>query len=120
MYRRATTRKADSAVYATARDHKGQHITFRIGQPVSLGAAHDRWERLDSRLSSFAHNERGEYRQGAVKRRPVRVRYDGRMFNVEHLEVRAVDDHGRGLGSDRHTLAFPVPYRAVRSALSGN
>jgi hypothetical protein len=35
---------------------------------------------------------------------------------VTSFEVRAVDEHGRGLGSLRHGLAFPVPYRACRIA----
>lgn len=77
--------------------------TFRVGQPVDWSTAQARWQRLDDRR---------------LLGRTQRVRFDGRRYPVAmsrgFIEVRAVDDHGRGLGSERHERAFPVPYRAIR------
>jgi hypothetical protein len=87
------------AVYATCTSKHGT-ITFRVGLPVAWAAAQARWERLDARR-----------RAGAS----VRVRWARRWYRAMFLEVRAVDRHGRGLGSDRHSLAFPVPYRYLQS-----
>lgn len=84
------------AVYAVCPDG----LAFRIGLPVSWGRAQDRWSRLDARLRA----------------RGLTIRHDGRRWAAMRLEVRAVDAHGRGLGSERHALAFPVPYRLARVA----
>lgn len=73
--------------------------TFRVGLPVDWRAAQARWLRLDDR-------------RRAGKR--LRVRWMRRHYRVRFFEVRTVDYHGRGLGSERHGLAFPVPYRACR------
>ena len=94
------------AVYAiTDNVRHGEHIAFRVGQPIGWNSAQNRYERLYAR-------ERG-IRQPA---RPVKVRHDGRVYRVKAFEVRAADAHGRGLGSERHATAIVVPYRAVRSA----
>lgn len=88
------------ALYATARTPSGFPLTFRVGQPVDWNTAIQRWDRLDNRRL------RG-------KRQTIRnARKD---YTVEHFELRAVDSNGRGLGSDRHTLAFPIPYRQCRT-----
>jgi hypothetical protein len=97
------------AVYATTpvmRD--GTRVTFRVGQPVHQDRADARWMRLDNRKGGWE----------GVDRRPVTVKHDGRSYPVEHLEVRATDTHGRGLGAARHATALTVPYRALRSAKS--
>lgn len=86
------------AVYANCEDYQGRRVTFRVGQPASWDAAQARWRRLD-------------YRR-LFKRAPV-VRHARRRYTVQSLEVRAVDPHGRGLGSERHGSALLVPYRAV-------
>lgn len=90
-----------AAVYAitTARDAAGRRITFRVGQPVDWNTAQARWTRLDD-----------------VRRagRAIRIGWMRRRYKVAFLEVRTVDYHGRGLGSERHRDAFTVPYRAVR------
>jgi len=103
------------AVYLTVKlaavAHDGRpredHVTFRIGQPVSLDAAHKRHQRLQDRavLRKLAH----------------RIRHARRWYTTAAsdwywFEVRAVDKHGRGLGSERHATAIPVPYRAIRIA----
>jgi hypothetical protein len=91
------------AVYATTQRRDGTPgPTFRIGRPVSLGRAHDRWQR---------HDRNGT---GLGPSRPLAVRFDGRRLPVRFLEVRAVDSDGRGLGSERHALAFTVPDRCLR------
>lgn len=87
------------ALYATARDSAGEREHFRIGQPTDFLTAQRRWLRLDDRR--------------LLNRRPV-VRANRRQYVVEFFEVRAVDRHGRGLGSERHTLAHPVPFRAAK------
>lgn len=95
------------AVYVTCDTRHGQ-ITFRVGQPVSWNLAQARWSRIADRLDGF---------NGHVKR-PVTIRHDGRRYCACKfwVEVRPVDAHGRGVGSERHTLAFPVPYRAMTTA----
>jgi len=70
-------------------------MTFRLGQPVKQGVADARWDRLDSKR-----------RNGGL-----RVRFDGRSFPVAFLEMRQVDRVGRGLGSERHGRAMPLPLR---------
>lgn len=89
------------AVYAitSARDKLGNRVTFQIGQAVDWQTAQARQYRLDSAR-----------RAG----RAIRVRWMRRRYRVEWLEVRAIDYHGRGLGSERHRDAFQVPYRNVR------
>lgn len=88
------------AVFAIADVPEGPHaLSFRVGQPVSWDVAQDRFARLYGRR--FAG-------------RAQTVRHDGKRYKVRNYEVRAVDQFGRGLGSDRHKLAFPVPYRANR------
>jgi len=75
--------------------------TFRVGQPVDWDTAQARWSRLDDRR---------------IAGRKPRVRHDGKRYIVNSFEVRSVDTFGRGLGSERHTLAFPVPYRLCRQS----
>lgn len=94
------------AVYATCIDRRGERLTFRVGLPVEWNTAIARWYRLDNWRTG---------REGA-RLRELLVRWSRRQYRVLHFEVRAVDRHGRGLGSDRHALAFPVPYRLCRSA----
>lgn len=86
------------AVYATAR-RGADIVTFRVGQPVAWNVAMDRWYRLDDRRVSG--------------RRPV-VKANRRKYEVETFEVRAVDAHGRGLGSKRHETALTARYRDCR------
>jgi hypothetical protein len=95
------------AVYVICETRHGT-LSFRVGQPVSWDRAQARWQRIADRLDGF---------NGQAKRR-ITVRHDGRRYCVRSMcvEVRAVDAHGRGLGSERHTLAFPVPYRALSTA----
>lgn len=95
------------AVYANCIDAAGETLTLRIGLPIEWDFAINRWYRLDDRLRGY---------NGKPSRR-IRVRYNRRWYTVDSLEVRSVDRHGRGLGSERHELAFPVPYRLVRSAI---
>ncbi len=93
------------AVYVTVKLRDGSAVTFRVGQPTNWHRASARWHRLDARRAA-----------GRVQT----VRHDGRRYPLDTargcVEVRAVDAHGRGLGSERHALAFPVPYRALRVA----
>jgi hypothetical protein len=84
------------AVFATCMDYTGERLTFRVGQPVDWFTAQNRWERLD----------------GARALRRA-IRWARRRYAVQHFEVRAVNRHGQGLGSDRHATAIPVPYRAL-------
>lgn len=93
-------RNEKHAVYATTVDRRGERQTFRVGQPVKWDTAIARWTRLDSA------------RLGGKK--PA-VRANRRQYRVEFYEVRAVDRHGRGLGSERHGIAHPVPYRTVKT-----
>jgi hypothetical protein len=44
-----------------------------------------------------------------------RVRHARRWYRIDFYEVRSTDRHGRGLGSERHATALPVPYRAHRA-----
>lgn len=84
------------ALYATTADG----VTFRIGQPTTWDGAQARWSRF------------------ALNARAIRLRHSRRWYALPlmRLEVRATDKHGRGLGSDRHERAIPVPYRALRLA----
>lgn len=94
-----------TATYTVCRAHDGSQHTFRLGQPMAgLDTADARWARVDDRR-----------RDG----RDQRVRFDGKSYRVEWVENRSVDNHGRGLGSERHGLAMPVPYRALRMAPKG-
>lgn len=79
-------------------------LAFRVGRPVKWDRAVARWYRADDRR-----------RAG----RAFRVRHDGRSYPVAAFEVRAVDRDGRGLGSERHAFAFPVPFRAMRLIPAG-
>lgn len=74
-------------------------VTFRVGNPAVWDVAIARWYRLDDlrRLG-----------------RAIRIRHARRWYRVESFEVRAVDRHGRGIGSDRHARAIPVVYGSVR------
>lgn len=88
------------ALFAIASVPEGPHaLSFRVGQPVDWNTAQARWQRLDDRR---------------IAGRKQYVRHDGRRYPVAAFEVRAVDKFGRGLGSDRHKLAFPVPFRLCR------
>ncbi len=95
------------AVYIVTDNVKtGEHIAFRVGQPTDWDKAQARNERLYDRRNGA---------QG-VPARPVKVKHDGRVYTARWFEVRSVDKHGRGLGSERHMTAIIAPYRAVRSA----
>jgi hypothetical protein len=95
------------AVYATAklqvRDPSARGgvrvdaVCFRVGQPTTLENAHERWDRLFP-----------------APRRAARVRHARRWYRIEFYEVRECDRHGRGLGSERHATAIPVPYVAAQ------
>lgn len=94
------------AVYAITDNVKyGEHIAFRIGQPVNWNSAVSRYDRLYCRHQGIN-----------CPSRPVKVKHDGRVYRVQTFDVRAVDRHGRGLDSERHATAIVAPYRAVRSA----
>ncbi len=93
------------AVYLVTDNAKGDAVAFRVGQPVSWGAAQARNERLFCRANGVG-----------MPKRPVKVKHDGRTYTGRWFEVRTVDAHGRGLGSERHATALVTPYRAVRSA----
>jgi len=86
------------AVYATCRVGS-ESVTFRIGRAVDWDRAQARW----ARLHPLAVN-RG------------RVRFHRRWYPVSFMEVRGVDRHERGLGSERHHRAIPVPYLAFKRA----
>ena len=75
-------------------------VCFRIGQPTDLTTAHARHDRVAGTGSTF---KRG------------RVRHARRWYPIAFYEVRSVDRHGRGLGSERHATAIPTPYRAHKS-----
>jgi hypothetical protein len=87
------------ALYATCETPSGLALTFRLGQPVDWRTASDRWSRLDDKRHAG---------------RSFAIRWMRRRYSVRFFEVRAVDENGRGLGSDRHSLAFPVPFRLCR------
>lgn len=86
------------AVYATCRI-AGETVTFRIGQPTDWARAQARWERLYPKPMILG-----------------RIRHARRWYRAAFLEVRATDRHGRGLGSERHERAIPLPYRAFKRA----
>ncbi len=96
------------AVYAVCETATGFSLTFRIGQPVAWDAAIERCYRLDDRRLGVG-----------VKARRCFTRWMRRDYVVKAFEVRAVNANGRGLGSYRHTLAFPIPYRALSTAKAG-
>lgn len=94
------------AVYAiTGSPDPTERVAFRVGQPTDWNTAQARYERLYSRQRGLGQPAR-----------KVRVRHDGRIYSATTFEVRAVDKHGKGLGSARHATAIIAPYRAVRSA----
>lgn len=101
------------AVFATCTDKAGEHATFRVGQAVDWHRAQDRWSRLYPLLVT-ARDYLG--RAAKVSIGHGRVRYNRRWYYVDFMEVRAVDRHGRGLGSERHERAIPVPYLAFARA----
>jgi hypothetical protein len=82
------------AVYVVTQDGP----CFRVGQPTTWNLALARYDRIDS-----GDNGRGK-----------RVRWYGRWYTVRWVEVRSVDAHGIGLGSERHGRAVPVPYVACK------
>lgn len=98
------------ALFATVETNDGSGtLTFRVGQPTTHERAHARFERL--------------WRAGAIDnghRNPsakARVRYRRRWYSVKFMEVRSTDRHGRGLGSERHARAIPVPYVKAQRTL---
>lgn len=99
------------AVYATC-EIAGEKITFRIGQPTDWRRAQARWERLYP-ISATSRNVLGRVTLAILR---GRVRHARRWYRVSFMEVRAVDRHGRGLGSERHERAIPVPYRQFQRA----
>lgn len=84
------------------------HFAFRVGQPTTWGNAQQRWSRADDRRVGA----NGHKRRACTVLGPF-----GASYPVMAFEVRAVDAKGGGLGSVRHALAVPVPYRALRTAL---
>lgn len=89
------------AVYATSYGTRNRtRATFRIGQPTDLNRAHDRHERLAGTGL--------EFNRGLVK-------HQRRQYRIAFYEVRAVDDHGRRLDSNRSDEPIHVPYRAHRA-----
>ena len=74
-------------------------VTFRVGQPADLDTAMSRHDRLAGTGADFKHGK---------------VRANRRSYPIAFYEVRTCDRHGRGLGSERHWSAQPVPYRAHR------
>lgn len=89
------------AVYATSYARTGRtRATFRVGQPVDLDTAHSRHERLAGTGSRFKHGI---------------VRHMRRKYQIHFYEVRAVDQHGRRLDSNRADDPILVPYRAHRT-----
>lgn len=100
------------AVYATCTTAAGERVTFRVGQPTTWERAQARWDRLDVwRWSRVVGLRR---RSSPLPRaRGLRVRWMRRWYVADFVEVRAVDRHGRGLGSERHAHALVVPYRAA-------
>jgi hypothetical protein len=85
------------AVFAIANDSTGSEVCFRVGLPTDWHTAVARHTRL-----------RWE------DRKPRAIRYARRTYRIRDYEVRATDRHGRGLGSDRHARAIPVPFRVAR------
>lgn len=78
-------------------------VTFRVGQPLpTYSDALDRWDRLDRHTADYSGDGRGY------------VKHQRRKYRARFAEVRAVDDHGRGLGSERHATAIHVPCRLFR------
>jgi hypothetical protein len=92
------------AVYANCVSSTGHSLTFRVGLPIDWSSAQERWYRLDDL-------RRGMNGQTA---RSIRIWWNRHRYTVESFEVRSVDYNGRGLGSERHERAFPVPYRLLR------
>lgn len=81
------------AVFAICADG----VSFRLGQPADWHTAVTRQTRLrweDPRARA--------------------IRHEHRRYLIRDYEVRAVDRHGRGLGSERHARAIPVPFRRAR------
>lgn len=98
------------ALYATAVDSTGERQTFRIGKPADLSTITKRHERVDGR-----QYQQKRFQTIAANRRLYTVEPFGKARHAwTGLEIRAVDRHGRGLGSERHAVAHPVPYRALR------
>lgn len=93
------------ALFATVETPEGPHaVCFRVGKPTTWDRASARFNRLWAAGAVHPH---------LFEARPARVRHERRWYRVRFMEVRAVDRHGRGLGSERHATAIPVPYRAV-------
>lgn len=86
------------AVYAVCHAYNGERLSFRIGLPIDWHRAQNRWNRLDAKR-----------RAGVAQA----IRFMRRQYRADFFEVRAVDFNGRGLGGERHALAFPVPYREL-------
>lgn len=102
------TQEHGHALYATCETNDGTRtITFRVGQPVRS------WDRALARFDRL-WAAGGIYRGQLNPRVTARVRYHRRWYVVRFMEVRATDRHGRGLGSQRHGQAIPVPYRAAQ------
>lgn len=89
--------KPRHAVYATSTI---DGVSFRVGQPVDWDTAQARWSRLSPSAAAT----------------PGFILANRRSYPIKFYEVRAVDRHGRGLGSARHAEALTVPYRNHRKA----
>lgn len=92
------------ALYATC-DTPGGKRTFRIGLPASEAVIWQRYERFEA-----AHYKR---RQG------LRVHFARLSYPVRFLEIRAVDEQGRGLGRPDHFNARGVQVSALRIVPDG-
>lgn len=90
------------ALYITSRV-KGDTVTFRVGQPTTWNNA------IDQYTTTLVAQD-----SARARRRPMpSVRHMRRSYPIMFAEVRATDRHGRGLGSERHATAIPVPFTAL-------
>jgi ribosomal protein L13E len=85
------------ALFAIATDSTGSQASFRLGLPTDWHTAVARHTRLKWDAP-----------------RPRAIRWLRRTYRITHYEVRSVDRHGRGLGSERHATAIPVPFRLAK------
>jgi hypothetical protein len=96
---------AKHALFVTSR-RGNDTVTFRVGQPTSWDNAQDQHQATLRAQDS-----------AAAGRRPIpRVRHMRRSYPITFAEVRATDRHGRGIGSERHATAIPVPFTAIKRA----
>lgn len=92
-----------ATTYATP-DHGP--ITFRVGTPTSLENAHKRHQRFD--VPHYYGRRRFGIQCGSTA-----------PLEIQWWEVREVDAHGKGLGSERHARAIPVLVHDVQTLPEG-